>query len=113
MTEFSPDKKIAGILAPLSALRGGVDLGVGDTAALVEFAAWAAKKGFCLVQILPVNETGSDHSPYNIISSMAFEPSTITTTPKWLPEISQAAFEEITKKHDVESLRRMALNTPR
>ncbi|MFZ4774069.1 MAG: 4-alpha-glucanotransferase [Terrimicrobiaceae bacterium] len=105
MTEFSPDKKIAGILAPLSALRGELDLGVGDTAALVEFAAWAAQKGFSLVQILPVNETGSDHSPYNIISSMAFEPSTITTTPKWLPEISQAAFDEITKKHDVESLR--------
>ncbi len=105
MTEYSPDKKIAGILAPLSALRGEVDLGVGDTAALVEFAAWAAKKGFSLVQILPVNETGSDHSPYNIISSMAFEPSTITTTPKWLPEIPQAAFEEITKKHNLESLR--------
>lgn len=106
MTEFSPDKKIAGILTPLSALRGETDLGIGDTAALVEFADWAAQKGFGLVQILPVNETGSDHSPYNIISSMAFEPSTVTTTPKWLPELTKEAFGEITEKHDGKSLRR-------
>ena len=105
MTVFSPDKKIAGILTPVSALRGEEDLGVGDTAALVEFAGWAAKKGFGLIQILPVNETGSDHSPYNIISSMAFEPSTITTTPKWLPELSRETFEEITGRHDVRFLR--------
>jgi len=105
MTEFSPDKKIAGILAPVSALRGEADLGIGDTAALVELAGWAAKKGFGLVQILPVNETGSDHSPYNIISSMAYEPSTITTTPKWLPELSGGTFDEITRRHDVEALR--------
>lgn len=105
MTEFSPDKKIAGILSPLSALRGETDLGIGDTAALVELADWAAKKGFGLVQILPVNETGSDHSPYNIISSMAFEPSTITTTPKWLPELTKETFDEITDKHGVKSLR--------
>ncbi|MFA7233660.1 MAG: 4-alpha-glucanotransferase [Terrimicrobiaceae bacterium] len=104
MTEFSPDKKIAGILAPLSALRGAGDLGVGDTAALVEFAGWAAKRGFGLIQILPVNETGSDHSPYNIISSMAIEPSTITTTPTWLPELSPGVFDEITRRHDVASL---------
>ena len=105
MTEFSPDKKIAGILTPVSALRGEEDLGIGDTAALVEFAGWAAKKGFGLIQILPVNETGSDHSPYNITSSMAFEPSTIATNPKWLPELSRATYDEITRQHDAESLR--------
>lgn len=112
MTEFTPDKKIAGILTPVSALRGETDLGIGDTASLVEFVGWAAKKGFGLIQILPVNETGSDHSPYNIISSMAYEPSTITTTPKWLPELSQETFDEIASKHDVESLRAGNANYP-
>ncbi len=105
MSDFSPEKKLAGILAPLSALRGEADLGVGDTAALVEFASWAAKKGFGLVQILPVQETGSDHSPYNILSSMAYESSTITTTPTWVPELTQEKFDEITKRHHVEELR--------
>jgi 4-alpha-glucanotransferase len=112
MIEYAPDKKIAGILAPVSALRGEADIGIGDTAALVEFAGWAAKKGFGLIQILPVNETGSDHSPYNIISSMAFEPSAITTNPKWLPELSRETYDEITRKHDVESLRAGNVNYP-
>ncbi|MFA7344437.1 MAG: 4-alpha-glucanotransferase [Terrimicrobiaceae bacterium] len=104
MTEFSPDKKIAGILTPVSALRGEEDLGIGDTSALVEFAGWAARKGFGLIQVLPVNETGSDSSPYNIISSMALEPSTIATNPKWLPELSRETCDEITRGHDVASL---------
>jgi len=103
--ELLPDNKLAGILAPVSALRGQSDLGIGDTAALVEFAGWAAEKGFGLVQILPVNESGSDHSPYNILSSMAYEPSTITTTPTWLPELSQEAFDEICARHQAERLR--------
>ena len=105
MSTFSPDRKLAGILTPVSALRGEEDLGVGDTAALVEFAGWAAQKGFGMVQILPVNETGNDHSPYNILSSMAFDPLTITASPKWLPEISREAYEEITERHDLKALR--------
>lgn len=112
MTEFSPDQKLAGILTPLSALRGEADLGIGDTAALVETAEWAAKMGFGLIQILPVNETGSDHSPYNIMSSMAYEPSTISTNPQWLPELSRGAYDEITASHDVESLRAGKINYP-
>jgi len=103
--EPTPDIKIAGILSPLSALRGQSDLGVGDTAALVEFASWAAATGFGLVQILPVNETGSDHSPYNIISSMAYEPSTITTNPRWLPELTETAFRAACSRHDLAALR--------
>ena len=33
----------------------------------------AAAQGFALVQLLPVNETGGDHSPYNAISSVALD----------------------------------------
>ncbi len=99
-----PENKLAGILTPVSALRGQSDLGIGDTAALVEFASWAAAKGFGLVQILPVNESGSDHSPYNILSSMAYEPSTITTTPTWLPELTREAFDEVCAKHNLPEL---------
>ena len=102
---LSPEKKIAGILAPLSALRGDEDLGVGDTAAAVELAVWAAKKGFGMIQVLPLNETGSDHSPYNIISSMAYEPSTITTTPCWIPELTTKDFDAIIARHNVAELR--------
>src|SRR6202011_3869086 len=75
--ELSPDQKLAGVLAPLFALRGQNDLGVGDVGALREFIDWSAEQGFRVVQLLPVNETGNDNSPYNAISSVALEPTTI------------------------------------
>src|SRR6202035_6001768 len=74
---LSPEKKIAGILAPLFALRRENDLGIGDTAALREFIDWAAEIGFKLIQLLPINETGADNSPYNAISAIAIEPTTV------------------------------------
>ncbi len=46
---------------------------------------WAASHGFGAVQILPVNETGNDSSPYNLLSAFALEPSTIATTPRVIP----------------------------
>jgi 4-alpha-glucanotransferase len=102
---LSPEKKIGGILTPLSAIRGQYDIGIGDTESLVELAGWAFKKGFRLIQILPVNETGNDNSPYNLISSIAYEPCTLATNPRWLPDLADSDFKKITKKHGVESLR--------
>ena len=102
---LSPDQKIAGILTPLSAIRGRHDIGIGDTETLVELAEWASKKGFRLIQILPVNETGNDNSPYNLISSIAYEPCTLAVNPRWLPDLTEADFKKITKAHGVDSLR--------
>src|SRR6266516_3722985 len=73
---LSPEKKIAGVLVPLFALRGEDDLGIGDTGALREFIDWADEIGFRLVQLLPINETGADNRPYNAISALAIEPTT-------------------------------------
>ena len=58
---MSPEKKIAGVLVPLFALRGEDDLGIGDLGALREFIDWTAEIGFKLVQLLPINETGADN----------------------------------------------------
>ena len=74
---LSPERKIAGVLVPLFALRREGDLGIGDVGALREFIDWIAGIGFKLVQLLPINETGADNSPYNAISAMAIEPLTI------------------------------------
>src|ERR1700704_6692470 len=78
---LSPEKKIAGVLVPLFALRGENDLGIGDVAALHEFVEWTARSGFKLVQLLPINETGGDNSPYNAISATAIEPATLHLAP--------------------------------
>ncbi len=110
LMKLSPDHKLSGILAPLFALRGANDLGIGDTGTLRELIDWAAAHGFGLVQMLPINETGGDNSPYNIISSIALDPSTITTRPGVLKDLSVADFKKICAKHDVEALRAGKVN---
>ncbi len=93
--DLTPDHKLAGLLAPLFALRGKNDFGVGDVGALREFIDWSAEHGFRVVQLLPVNETGNDNSPYNAISSVALEPTTIEITPEALPGLTAPEIAEI------------------
>src|SRR6478609_2508241 len=92
---LSPEKKIAGVLAPLFALRTEDDLGIGDLAALRQFVDWAAGMGFKLVQLLPINETGGDNSPYNAISARAIEPTTLHLAPGSPEDLTSADFEEV------------------
>lgn len=96
--ELLPERRLAGILAPLFALKGANDLGVGDVGALRELVDWSAANGFHLVQLLPVNETGNDHSPYNAISSVALDPLTIEITPDSLPDLSAAEIQAEKKR---------------
>ena len=91
---LSPDQRIAGVLIPVFAVRGAGDLGIGDTWGMREFIDWAATVGFTLVKILPINETGGDHSPYNAISSVALEPTTLRVSPDALSDLRRAEYEE-------------------
>lgn len=67
-------KRRLGILVPVFSLRRDDDLGIGDTRALKEMVDWAAGHHVGFLQLLPINETGSDNSPYNAISSVALDP---------------------------------------
>ena len=100
---LSPDQRIAGLLIPVFALRSADDQGIGDTGSLRRFIRWAAEAGFALVQLLPINETGGDNSPYNAISSMALDPVTLELTPTALPDLTPedhaAALAEIDLDH--------------
>src|SRR5215831_15748789 len=91
---LSPEKKVAGVLVPLFALRGENDLGIGDLGALRDFSDWIAEIGFTLVQLLPINETGADDSPYNAISSMAIEPTTLSLAPGSPEDLTREDFED-------------------
>ena len=102
---LSPDTRIAGILAPLFALRSDADLGVGDIASLRELIDWAAGTGFRLVQLLPINETGADNSPYMAVSSSAIEPTTLEITPDAVPGLAQADLDSILATVDLPRLR--------
>ncbi|PYJ47083.1 MAG: 4-alpha-glucanotransferase [Verrucomicrobia bacterium] len=103
--KLSPENKIAGVLVPLFALRGENDLGIGDVAALREFIDWIAGIGFKLIQLLPINETGSDNSPYNAISAMAIEPATLHLAPNSPRELTHEDFDEVLGSFDVPGFR--------
>src|SRR5438309_10095073 len=103
---LSPEKKIAGVLVPVFALRGEHDLGVGDIGALREFIDWAAKIGFKLVQLLPINETGADNSPYNAVSAMAIEPTTLELAPNSPEDLTRKDFNSVMADVDLGRLRR-------
>src|SRR6201993_4936171 len=106
MMNLSPEKKIAGVLAPLFALRGADDLGIGDTGALREFIDWVGDIGLKLVQLLPINETGADNSPYNAISAMAIEPATVHMAPNSPPDLTREDFEAALAEIELGGLRR-------
>src|SRR6266545_2936715 len=102
---LSPQKKIAGVLTPLFALRGEDDLGIGDVASLREFIDWIAQAGFKLVQLLPINEIGGDNSPYNAISAMAIEPTTLHLAPNSPQDLTRGDFDTLVAHVDLASLR--------
>jgi 4-alpha-glucanotransferase len=101
---LSPEKKIAGVLVPLFALRGENDLGIGDVGALRQFVDWIAEIGFTLVQLLPINETGADNSPYNAISAMAIEPTTLHLVPGSPEDLTHNDFADVLSGIDLARL---------
>ncbi len=103
---LSPDQKIAGVLAPLFALRTEDDLGIGDLGALRQFIEWSASIGFKLVQMLPINETGRDNSPYNAISAMAIEPTTLHLAPGFPEDLSETDYSAAIATAGAERLRK-------
>jgi 4-alpha-glucanotransferase len=105
MMNLSPENKIAGVLAPLFALRSQQGLGIGDVETLSEFIEWAREVGFRVVQLLPINEVGRDNSPYNAISAMAIEPTTLHLVSGSPAELTQEAFQTVLANENLEALR--------
>lgn len=71
--------RAAGVAIPVFSLRSEDGLGTGEFADLKAFGDWAARAGFSLIQILPVNDTTACHDwrdsyPYSAISTFALHP---------------------------------------
>ncbi len=103
--KLSPEKKLAGILCPVFSMRTEDDLGIGDTEGVRQMIDWCHRHGISLLQVLPVNETSDDNSPYNAISSMALDPTTIALTPERFPDLPEAKFKEIAPAKLLKELR--------
>lgn len=75
------------MLVPVWSLRRRGSLGIGDTTGVRELIDWSSECGLGFLQLLPINETGLDHSPYNAISSVALEPSLLDLA--LVPQLSE------------------------
>jgi len=63
-----------GINLPLGALHSDQSTGIGDFYDLLPMIDWCSKIGFDVIQLLPLNDSGFDPSPYNSLSSIALNP---------------------------------------
>ncbi len=99
--------KTFGTAVPVSALKTKKSAGCGEFLDLIPFADFCRKSGFSLIQILPVNDTGTGSSPYSALSAFALNP--IYLSIAHLPELQNApeAAKELKKfKTATESLKR-------
>lgn len=65
---------VTGTVVPVGALRTSSSCGIGEFADLVPFAEWCGKAGLDIIQLLPVNDTGTESSPYSALSAFALHP---------------------------------------
>ncbi len=77
--------KTCGLLIPAFATRRSGDLGIGDTLAMRAWINWAADHHVGFLQLLPINENGTDESPYSGISSIALDPIYLAFEPEEIP----------------------------
>jgi len=66
--------RLIGAVVPVGALRSGDSAGVGEYLDLIEFADLCVDMGVRLIQILPVNDTGYESSPYGALTAFALHP---------------------------------------
>ncbi len=103
-------QSLVGILAPAFALRTEDDLGVGDTEGVRQMIDLCHGHRVAFLQLLPINETDDQNSPYNTVSSRAIEPTTIAMSPRHLPDLSEKAFSAMATPAWVAELRRGRVN---
>lgn len=67
-----------GVAVPLGALRTQKCPVIGEFCALKEFAAFCKQSGLQIIQLLPVNDSGTESSPYSALTAFALHPAYIT-----------------------------------
>jgi 4-alpha-glucanotransferase len=106
------DQRCAGVCIPLFALRSKSDLGVGDIGGLRQMVELCAEHGITVLQILPINETSFDNSPYNAVCAMALEPTTLQMTPDAVPGLTKADLDQHAKPALLNKLRKGSVKYP-
>ncbi|HEY9677215.1 MAG TPA: 4-alpha-glucanotransferase [Drouetiella sp.] len=110
--KINTKEKLAGILVPVFALRHENDLGIGDTAAMRDAIDFCAHNKIGILQVLPINETGGDNSPYGAISSVALDPALIYIAPDTIPGLTREEFNKIATPELLTELRSGTVKYP-
>lgn len=66
--------KYSGVVVPLGALYTQENPVIGEFPDLIPFSAFCKAAGFSIIQLLPVNDTGTQSSPYSGLSAFALHP---------------------------------------
>ena len=74
MEKSAVNKRLIGVVVPVGALRTKNGIGVGEFTDLADFALLCKKMKIGLIQILPVNDTGYDSSPYSSLTAFGLHP---------------------------------------
>lgn len=97
------DHYMTGVAVPVSALRSEKSIGIGEFADLPLLSRWCRSVGLEVIQILPVNDTGGDSSPYSAVSAFALHP--VYTRIGDLPELDQLGSDRARLEKMIEMLR--------
>ncbi|MFT4176194.1 MAG: 4-alpha-glucanotransferase [Luteolibacter sp.] len=104
------NRRRAGLLIPVYALRHANDLGIGDTHAVKHAIDFCRDHGFSVLQMLPVQETIGDHSPYSPVSTRALSPALLSLTPEEVPGLTHELLEQIAPSTWTSELRKGNVN---
>src|SRR5580765_8559419 len=110
--KLSPTKSLAGILEPVFAIRTEEDLGIGDTEGVRQMIDWCHRYELSIFQMLPINEASDDNSPYNALSSLTLEPTTIALSPPIVPDLTEELFRKHARPSLLKELRQGPVNYP-
>ena len=64
----------AGVAVPLFSVYSQNSIGIGEFTDLIFLIDWCRLAGMSIIQLLPMNDTGSDFRPYDARSTFALEP---------------------------------------
>ena len=68
------ESRLIGTVVPIGALKTEKSIGVGEYPDLAEFGALCVKLNIGLIQLLPVNDTGFQSSPYSALTAFGLHP---------------------------------------
>ncbi|MBB6482365.1 4-alpha-glucanotransferase [Spirochaeta isovalerica] len=105
--KFPPvDHKLTGVVVPVFSLRSEKSCGIGEFADLAHLGEWCRQTNLDLIQILPVNDTGYQESPYSALSAFALHP--IFMRLEDIPESKDFAGDIAALKKELEPLKRVS-----